>query len=47
MSIHTFIIRFISDGACVQRTEWGRTRKQALKTLEGIYGKDTFVVVAG
>ena len=46
MSIHTFVIRFLSDGACVQRTEWGRTRRQALKTLESIYGRDTFVVVA-
>lgn len=46
MSIHTFVIRFLSDGACIQRTEWGRTRKQALKTLESIYGQGTFVVLA-
>lgn len=47
MRTFTFEIRFLSDGARRIRTEWGRTRQQALKTLEGIYGKDTFVVVAG
>jgi hypothetical protein len=45
MSIHTFEIRF-HDGAHLIRSEWGRTRKQALKTLEGIYGKGNFVVIA-
>ena len=44
MKIHTFVIRF-KDGAHIQRSEWGRTRKQALKTLESIYGADSFVVV--
>ena len=46
MSIFTFVIRF-SDGARVQRTEWGKTRKGALRTLESIYGKGNFVVVKG
>ena len=46
MSIHTFVIRF-HDGAFVRRTEWGKTRKSALKTLESIYGKGNFVVVGG
>lgn len=47
MSIHTFTIRFLSDGAYRVRSEWGRTRAQALRTIEGIYGKGTFVVVKG
>lgn len=45
MSIHTFVIQF-RDGARIKRAEWGRTRKQALKTLESIYGVGNFVVVA-
>lgn len=45
MSIHTFIIRFYSDGEVINRCEWGRTRLQALKTLWGIYGRDTFEVI--
>lgn len=45
MSIYTFVIQFL-DGARIQRTEWGRTRKQALKTLESIYGAGAFIVVA-
>lgn len=47
MSIHTFTIRFLSDGAYRVRSEWGRTRAQALRTIESIYGKGTFVVVKG
>lgn len=46
MSIHTFVIQF-RDGARIKRTEWGRTRRQALKTLESIYGAGNFVVVGG
>jgi hypothetical protein len=45
MSVFTFELRF-RDGARIRRSEWGRTRKQALKTLRGIYG-DSFVVVGG
>ena len=44
MSIHTFHIRFRNDGAHLIRTEWGKSRKDALKTLYGIYG-DTFEVI--
>jgi hypothetical protein len=44
MSIHTFRIQF-ADGAQIKRSEWGRTRKQALQTLESIYGKGTFIVL--
>lgn len=45
MKIYTFRIRF-RDGAERQRTEWGRTRKQALKTLESVYGADNFEVIS-
>lgn len=44
MKIFTFVIRF-HDGAHIQRSEWGRTRKQALKTLESIYGAENFQIV--
>ena len=43
VSVHTFTIRF-NDGAHITRSEWGRSRKDALKTLRSIYG-DTFEVV--
>lgn len=43
MSVHTFHIRF-NDGAHLIRSEWGRNRRDALKTLYNIYG-DTFEVV--
>ena len=46
MKTFTFEIKFLSDGARRIRTEWGRTRRQALKTLEGIYGAESFVVLA-
>lgn len=45
MSIHTVTIQFISDKRCITRTEWGRRRADAIKTLESIYGKGSFVVV--
>ena len=51
-TICTFLIRFNSDGAYLRRSEWGRgrndkeRRRDALKTLEGIYGKENFTVVA-
>jgi hypothetical protein len=45
MSIHTITIRFISDNRCITRTEWGRRRQDAIKTLESIYGKGNFVVI--
>lgn len=44
MSVHKFHIRF-ADGAHLIRAEWGRNRKDALKTLRSIYG-DTFEVIA-
>ena len=46
MSIHTFTIQF-HDGARLTRCEWGKTRRDALRTLWGIYGKESFKVVAG
>ena len=46
MKTFKFRIRFISDRKCIDRCEWGRTMKQALKTLESIYGKGTFTVVS-
>jgi len=45
MSIYTFTIRF-KDGAYLRRTEWGKNRRDALKTLESIYGKNSFLVIA-
>lgn len=45
MKIHTFTIQF-HDGARIRRSEWGRTRRDALKTLWGIYGKENFLVIA-
>lgn len=47
MAVFTFEIKFLSDGAHLIRTEWGKTRKQALRTIESIYGRETFVVVRG
>lgn len=46
MKTFKFRIRFHSDRKCIDRCEWGRTMKQALKTLESIYGKGTFTVVS-
>lgn len=45
MKIFTFVIRF-KDGAHIQRSEWGRTRRQALKTLESVYGAGSFEVIS-
>lgn len=44
MKVFTFTIMF-KDGAKRIRSEWGRTRKQALKTLESIYGAGNFAVI--
>lgn len=46
MSMHKFTIMF-PDGARLDRCEWGKSRKDALKTLIGIYGEigKDFVVV--
>lgn len=44
MSVHTIHIRF-RDGAHLVRSEWGKTRRDAIKTLESIYGKENFIVL--
>lgn len=44
-SIFTVTIQFIEDKRCITRTEWGRRRQDAIKTLEGIYGKENFIIV--
>lgn len=45
MSIHTFKIR-LNNGEVFSRCEWGRTRKSALRTLWGIYGRENMMVLA-
>jgi len=47
MSMFKIHIQF-PDGAHIERTEWGKNRRDALKTIESIYGKagKDFVVVA-
>ena len=45
MSIHTFKL-LLSNGERITRTEWGRTRKSALRTLWGIYGRENITVLA-
>lgn len=45
MNIYTITIQFISDRKCITRTEWGRRREDAIRTLESIYGKENFEVV--
>lgn len=45
MSMFTITIRFKTDGACITRTEWGRRRRDAIRTLESIYGKENFDVL--
>ena len=45
MKIHTFKIRLV-NGEEFSRCEWGKTRKSALKTLWGIYGRENMVVMA-
>lgn len=37
MRIWKIRIRF-NDGALIERTEWGKSRKDALKTIASIYG---------
>jgi hypothetical protein len=46
MSMFKIHIRF-PDGAHIERAEWGKNRRDALKTIESIYGKagKDFVVV--
>lgn len=44
MKVWKLKIRF-NDGAYLERAEWGKTKKDALKTLKSIYG-NTFVVIA-
>lgn len=31
-------IRFFSDGKCVDRVEWGKSMRDAMKTTQSIYG---------
>jgi len=47
MSMFKIHIRF-PDGAHIERVEWGKNRRDALKTIESIYGEvgKDFVVVA-
>lgn len=48
MSMYKIHIRF-PDGAHIERTEWGKNRRDALKTIESIYGvagKDYEVIAA-
>ena len=44
MSIHTILVT-LKNGEKFTRTEWGRTRKAAMRTLRGIYG-DNIVALA-
>ena len=37
MSMHKIRIQF-PDGAQIERIEWGKNRKDALKTIASIYG---------
>ena len=45
MKIHTFKLR-LSNGETITRSEWGRTRKSALRTIWGIYGRENVLVLA-
>lgn len=45
MRVHTFKIR-LANGEEFSRSEWGKTRKSALRTLWGIYGKENMMVLA-
>ena len=38
MSMHKIRIRF-PNGAQIERVEWGKNRKDALKTIASIYGQ--------
>lgn len=42
MSIHTFKVKLV-NGESFTRCEWGRTRRAALRTLWGIYGRENIV----
>ena len=44
MKIHTIIVH-LKNGEVFTRTEWGRTRKSAERTIRGIYG-DNIVALA-
>lgn len=44
MTVHTFIVT-LKNGEKFRRSEWGRTRKSAARTLYGIYG-DNIVALA-
>lgn len=44
MKIHTFKLEV--NGERFTRTEWGKTRKSALRTLWGIYGRENVLVLA-
>lgn len=44
MKIHTFKIQ-LANGEVFSRTEWGKTRKSALRTLWGIYGRENMTVL--
>lgn len=44
MNIFTFKIRF-NDGATITRTEWGKNRRDALKTIQSIYPAGSYCLV--
>jgi len=44
MTIHTILVT-LKNGDVFTRTEWGRTRKSAERTIRGIYG-DNIVALA-
>ena len=39
MKIHTIIVK-LKNGEVFTRTEWGRTRAAAMRTLRGVYGEN-------
>ena len=43
MKVFSFKL-LLANGEIISRAEWGRTRKQAIKTLEGIY-MDPFIIL--
>lgn len=47
MSMHKIRIQF-PDGAQIERVEWGKNRRDALKTIASIYGQPgkDFVVIS-
>ena len=38
MSVHAIRVKLYSEGEEFIRTEWGKTRRQAMRTIWGIYG---------